>query len=510
MTSVKQKVFLIILDGYGLREAADGNAVKLAKTPFLHEILDREMQASLSASGLDVGLPAGLMGNSEVGHLNLGAGRIVYQEITRIDRSIETGEFFDNPVLRASAEHAHRNGTAWHLMGLVSDGGVHSSLEHLYALLELARKMGLERVYLHALTDGRDTSPRSGVGFLKQVDARMRELKVGRIATVCGRYWGMDRDKRWERVERAYRMLTEGEGLRFPSAPEAVEDSYRRKVTDEFIEPSVIVEDGRPVATISDGDAVLFFNFRSDRAREITWALTEPEFPHFSQQRLNLHYTTMTLYHADLKLPVVFPHHRIRNVLGEVLSEAGLRRFRIAETEKYAHVTFFFNGGEENPFKGEERLLINSPKVPTYDLQPEMSAPEVAERALEALDRDYAFVLLNFANPDMVGHTGVLDAAIKALETLDPLVHRLVDKALGKGYAVLMTSDHGNCELMIEPDGEPNTAHTTNRVPLALLLPDGTRPELRQGGILADVAPTTLRLMGLPQPPEMEGQSLMD
>ncbi len=506
---IKSKVFLLILDGYGHRHELKGNAVKLAKTPYLDELFPEPPQATLSASGRSVGLPKGLMGNSEVGHLNLGAGRIVYQDITRIDKSIENGEFFQNPVLIKSIEYAKKNGKAWHLIGLVSDGGVHSSLEHLYALLEMAKQQDLKRVYLHALMDGRDTSPYEGVHFIWQVEQRMHNIGAGKIASICGRYWGMDRDRRWERIEHAYRMLTAGEGIKFPSAVEAVEDSYHRDVTDEFIEPSIITNNGKPLATINDGDAVMFFNFRSDRAREITWALIDEKFEHFPRKKLNLHYTTMTEYHADLTLPIAFMPQRLEKILGEVISSAGLKQFRTAESEKYAHVTYFFNGGIEAPLPNEDRLLVASPNVATYDLQPEMSAPGVAKYALENLDENYAFFLLNFANPDMVGHTGVLEAAIKALETLDPLVKQMIEKAQRNGYAVLMTADHGNCEQMIDDEDRPHTAHTTNRVPLALLMPDGSRPALRQNGILADIAPTLLELLGIEQPDEMTGKSLI-
>jgi len=509
MIKSTKKAFLLILDGYGLRESSEANAVKLANTPFLHEILPDQPQATLSSSGADVGLPDGMMGNSEVGHLNIGAGRIFYQVSTRISRAIQTGEFFTNPMIEASLAHVAKNNSAWHLFGLVSDGGVHSMLEHLYALLELARRRGIRQVYLHALTDGRDTPPHSGKEFISRVEAKMRELGVGKIATVSGRFYGMDRDNRWPRIEKCYRLMVEAEGLKFNSAAEAVADSYRREVTDEFIESSVIMEDGKPVATIKDGDAIFFFNFRADRARQMIQALTVADFPHFTRRHLDLHYATMTQYHADYSHCVAFPPVKLYNILGEVISDAGLHQFRLAETEKYAHVTFFFNGGNEVPYPGEERVLIPSPKVTTYDLQPGMSAPTVAERALQALDGEYDFILLNFANPDMVGHTGVLAAAISALETLDPLVQQLVAKAQARGYSLIITADHGNCEQMVADNGEPHTSHTTNRVPLALFMPDGSRPKLRQDGMLADLAPTILKLMKMPQPPEMEGQSLL-
>ena len=523
------KVFLIILDGFGLREETDANAVKLSNTPFLQGLASHYSTTAISASGLDVGLPAGLMGNSEVGHLNIGAGRIVYQYITRIDRAIRTEEIFNNETLLQSVRHANKKSNAWHLIGLVSDGGVHSSIKHLFVLLEAARREGVERVYLHAFMDGRDTPPHSGLEYLRQVEAKMHELGVGKIATVCGRYWGMDRDRNWERIEKAYRMLTEGKGRHFHSAVEAVQWAYDHKETDEFIEPSVIVdknvqlEPDHPVepghlaiGTITDGDSVFLFNFRADRAREITRALTKTTFRFFPRERLNLYFATMTQYHKDMTFLAGFPPVNHYNVLGEVISNAGLKQFRIAETEKYAHVTYFFNGGWEKPFPLEDRLLLPSPKVSTYDLQPQMSAPEVTAGALDALDKDYSFILLNFANPDMVGHTGNLEAVILALQALDPLVEQLVKKASDRGYATLIMADHGNCEKMLDdapPDNptkrEPHTAHTTNPVPLTVIMPDGSHPKLREGGILADIAPTVLQLMRISQPPEMTGKRLI-
>lgn len=502
------KVFLLILDGYGIGEEAKGNAVKLANTPFLLDMIKRWSNTCLIASGRNVGLPAGQMGNSEVGHLNLGAGRIVYQDITRIDKAIEDGEFFTNQAIVESLNHAKSNGTAWHLIGLVSDGGVHSDLDHLYSLLETAKEEGINKVYLHALTDGRDTSPNSGEDFIRQVESRMTEIGVGRIASVCGRYWAMDRDHRWQRIERAYRMLVYGEGLRYKTAVEAVSDSYKRGVTDEFVEPSVVMENDKPVAVINDGDALFFFNFRADRAREISIALNADDFYHFDIKPLNLHYTTMTKYREDFEFPVAFGPSHLENILGKVLSDVGLKQFRIAETEKYAHVTFFFNGGDEKPFKGEDRVLIASPHVPTYDLQPEMSAAGVVERGLKAFDEDYSFILLNFANPDMVGHTGIQQAAIQALEALDPLVKSLVEKANIAGYTIFITADHGNCEQMIDDEGKVYTAHTTNPVPFVAIMSDGSLPRLRSDGILGDVAPTILEVLGIPQPTEMTGRSL--
>lgn len=504
-----KRLFLVILDGFGYRPESEGNAVKLAKMPFFNSINEEWRGTLISATGKDVGLPDGLMGNSEVGHLNIGAGRIVYQEISRIDKAIEDGSFFVNPVISGSINHAKQNGSNLHLIGLVSDGGVHSSLEHLHALLRAAKDRDLDRVYIHAITDGRDTPPHSGAEFITQVEDMTRETGIGAIATVCGRYWAMDRDKRWDRVERAYRLYSSGEGLKFRTAVEAVENSYKRGITDEFIEPSLIDNQGAP-PVFRDRDAVFFWNFRADRTRELTLAFTDKRFSEFRVNDLDLHYSTLTKYRDDFDLPAAFLPERMQNILGEVLESKGLRQFRIAETEKYAHATYFFNGGIEIPFAHEERKLVHSPKVATYDMQPEMSAPEVAEHALDALDKDYTFIFLNFANPDMIGHTGMLEAAIRALETVDKLLKTIVEKALLKEYAVIITSDHGNCELMIDTDGEPHTAHTTNKVPLILLTPDGWKPALRSGGILADVAPTVLHLLGMDQPVEMTGRTLVN
>jgi len=502
------KVFFLILDGYGLRESSDGNAVKLANTPFLHSMFERWPWTKLSASGRDVGLPAGQMGNSEVGHLNLGAGRIIFQEITRIDRSIETEEFFKKNALIDATDYTERYGVAWHLMGLVSDGGVHSSIEHLFALLELARRRGRKRVFIHCFMDGRDTPPQSGIKYIRALEEKIKEIGVGKIATVIGRYWAMDRDKRWDRVEKAYNAMVFGEGLQFKSAEEAVEDSYRRGITDEFIEPSIIMHGERPMVRMRYGDGMMFFNFRADRARELTRALADPSFREFLRKPLDPHFTTMTRYSEDFHYPVVFPPRALDNILAQVLADNDIKQFRIAETEKYAHVTYFFNGGEENPFKGEHRVLVASPKVATYDMQPEMSASDVADRTLDALDEDYSFVLLNFANPDMVGHTGSLPAVIKALEKLDPLVRSLIEKAQANGFVTLIAADHGNCEQMFDDNGGPFTAHTTNLVPFIVVKPDNGKVELKEQGILADVAPTILQIMGLPQPTEMDGKSL--
>ncbi len=504
----QNRVFLMILDGFGLRQETQANAVKLANTPFLKGMYERWAWTSLNAIGRAVGLPEGLMGNSEVGHLNLGAGRIVNQEINRINLAIENGSFNTKPELLDSIKHAKTNGGVWHLIGLVSDGGVHSSLDHLYALLRLTKSEGLDKVYIHALMDGRDASPHGGRKYIRQVEEQIQAIGVGQIATMVGRYWGMDRDTRWERVERAYKMLIEGIGNRYHTPSDAIEDSYLRAVTDEFLEPAIILNGDDQPHLIKPDDSVFFFNFRADRAREITLALMNSDEAKFPHRDLNLHLTTLTHYRDDFASPVVFKPVPLKNILGEVLSNRGLKQFRTAETEKYAHVTYFFNGGRNDPFPGEEQHLEPSPRVATYDMQPEMSAPKVAEAALAALDEDFSFMLLNFANPDMVGHTGILRAAIQALEALDPLVRNIVKKAQSQGFTVMITADHGNCELMATDEG-PHTAHTTNRVPLVMIPPDDSKPALRDDGILGDVAPTVLEIMGIPQPPEMTAKSLL-
>ncbi len=504
-----RKAFLLILDGYGLRDKIEGNGPKLAETPFLHSMFDRWPWTKLSASGRDVGLPVGLMGNSEVGHLNLGAGRVVFQEITRIDHSIETGEFYTKAALIDATNYTERYGVAWHLMGLVSDGGVHSTMEHLYALLKLAKKRGRKRVFIHCFMDGRDTPPQSGINYIRALQAKIAEIGVGKIATVTGRYWAMDRDKNWNRIEKAYKAMVFGEGIQFKSAEEAVLDSYRRGITDEFIEPSIIMKGEKPTVRMRIGDGMMFFNFRADRARELTRALADPSFREFLRKPLDPHFTTMTRYSEDFNYPVVFPPRALDKILAQVLAEHNLTQFRIAETEKYAHVTYFFNGGEEEPVKGEHRVLVASPKVATYDLQPEMSAADVASRAMEALGDDYSFILLNFANPDMVGHTGSLSAVLRALKALDPLVEKLVGRAKACGFTTFITADHGNCEQMIADDGSPHTSHTTNLVPFLVVTPDDAQVKLRDGGVLADVAPTILNILDIPQPSEMDGKPLI-
>ena len=501
----KTPTTLIIMDGFGLSDAADGNAVKAAATPRLDEFFREFAHTTLQASGLDVGLPAGQMGNSEVGHTNIGAGRVVFQDLPRITKSIADGDFFRNPAYCHAMDACLEKGTSLHLMGLLSDGGVHSHLDHLFALLQMAKDKGLTKVYIHAFLDGRDVSPTSGAGFVAQTVEKCREVGVGKIATVMGRYYAMDRDKRWDRVEMAYDAMVYGEGSTFNPVPvAAVKDSYAAGVTDEFVEPVVCDRDG----TISDNDSVIFFNFRPDRAREITRTLVDPDFDGFTRQIFPLTFVCNTEYDASMpNVEVAFPRTSVRNGLGEYLSQMGMTQLRIAETEKYAHVTFFFNGGSETVFPGEDRVLVPSPKVATYDLQPEMSAYEVCDKCVERIESGaYDVIILNFANCDMVGHTGVFDAAVKAVETVDTCVGKVVDATLKMGGIAMITADHGNAEQMTEPDGSPMTAHTTNPVPFILC---GAGTELRQGGRLADIAPTMLDVMGLACPAEMDGTSLI-
>ena len=502
---MKKPLALIILDGFGYNPSDYGNAIRAAKTPNLDKLFATCPHTLIGASGMDVGLPDGQMGNSEVGHTNIGAGRVVYQELTRITKSISDGDFFQNEALCGAVENCKKNGTALHLMGLLSDGGVHSHLDHLFALLQMAKDKGLTKVYIHAFLDGRDVSPTSGADFVAQTVEKCREVGVGKIATVMGRYYAMDRDKRWDRVEMAYDAMVYGEGSTFNPVPvAAVKDSYAAGVTDEFVEPVVCDRDG----TISDNDSVIFFNFRPDRAREITRTLVDPDFDGFTRQIFPLTFVCNTEYDASMpNVEVAFPRTSVRNGLGEYLSQMGMTQLRIAETEKYAHVTFFFNGGSETVFPGEDRVLVPSPKVATYDLQPEMSAHEVTDKCVERIESGaYDVIILNFANCDMVGHTGVFDAAVKAVETVDTCVGKVVDATLKMGGIAMITADHGNAEQMTEPDGSPMTAHTTNPVPFILC---GAGTELRQGGRLADIAPTMLDVMGLACPAEMDGTSLI-
>ncbi|MGI6285834.1 2,3-bisphosphoglycerate-independent phosphoglycerate mutase [Neomoorella humiferrea] len=503
-------LMLMILDGFGLGHPGEGNAITRGNLPNYRRLIHTYPHTRLKASGEAVGLPAGQMGNSEVGHLNIGAGRIVYQELTRISKAIKDGTFFTNEVLLKAVRGAKERGGALHLMGLVSDGGVHSHLEHLYALLELAQREGMERVYIHAFLDGRDVPPASAAGYLRQVEEECRRRGIGAIATIMGRYYAMDRDRRWERTEKAYRALVVGEGQQFPSAATAIQASYDRDVTDEFVEPSVITRLGQPVARICNGDSVIFFNFRADRARQLTRAFVDRDFEPFARPggRLEIDFVCLTQYDVTIPAPVAFPPQVLTNVLGEVIANNGLKQLRIAETEKYAHVTFFFNGGVEEPFPGEDRLLIPSPKVATYDQKPSMSAREVTDAVLERLDK-YDFIVLNFANPDMVGHTGDLNAAIAAVETVDECLGRIAAAMEERRAPLLVTADHGNAEEMLEPNGEPHTAHTSNLVPF-ILVDAGYRDAALREGALEDVAPTVLDILGLPQPAEMTGKSLIE
>ena len=501
----KTPTTLIIMDGFGMSASDAGNAVHAARTPRLDQFFQEFAHTELSASGLDVGLPDGQMGNSEVGHTNIGGGRVVYQDLPRITRSIEDGSFFENPAYCAAMDACKAKGSTLHLYGLLSDGGVHSHNTHLWALLRMAKQRGVEKVYIHAFLDGRDVSPTSGKGFVAETVEKCAEIGVGKIATVMGRYYAMDRDKRWDRVEQAYDAMVYGESaVSNPDPTAAVKASYAAGVTDEFVEPVVCDSEG----TISDNDSVIFFNFRPDRAREITRTLVDPAFDGFTRQFFPVTFVCNTEYDATMpNVQVAYPRNTVKNGLGEYLSQMGLTQLRIAETEKYAHVTFFFNGGSETVFPGEDRVLVPSPKVATYDLQPEMSAPEVCAKCVERIESGaYDVVILNFANCDMVGHTGVFDAAVKAVETVDECVGRVVDATLKMGGIAMITADHGNAEQMTEPDGSPMTAHTTNLVPFILC---GAGTELRTDGRLADIAPTILDVMGLACPPEMDGKTLI-
>ena len=506
-------VILIVLDGFGINRDPEGNAVAAAKAPLFECLLRDHPRTQLQASGESVGLPEGQMGNSEVGHLNLGAGRIVYQDITRITKSIRDGDFAKNPVLLSALDTVRKNRVTLHLMGLLSDGGVHSHLDHILALFDLAKEQGIAKVVFHAFLDGRDTPPSSALQYITKLEEHLAALGIGRIASVSGRYYAMDRDKRWERVQKAYDALVLGEGIRKYSAEEAVKDSYEHQRTDEFVLPAVLLKDknSAPVGTMKDGDVVIFCNFRSDRAREITRALTDPAFDGFRRRffpRLGA-FVCLTTYDETLGLPVAYPPVRLTHILGEVLSAHGVRQLRIAETEKYAHVTFFFNGGEEPPYPLEDRVLVPSPRdVATNDLKPEMSAREVTDEVVQRIRSGaYGFILINYANPDMVGHTGVLEAAVKAIEVLDECLGRVLTAAQETGGRVLITSDHGNLEVMKDHlTGQPHTAHTTDPVPFIVV---GEQAALREGGSLADVAPTVLRLLGIEQPREMTGRSLI-
>lgn len=506
---------LLILDGFGYRKEKEGNAIKTDGVANIKALWDSYPHTLLQASGMDVGLPAGQMGNSEVGHLNIGAGRIVYQEFTRISKSIDDGEFFQNPAFLGAVENCKKHDSALHLMGLCSDGGVHSHLTHLYALLKLAKDHGLEKVYVHCFMDGRDVPPTSGKGYVEQVDAKLKELGVGRIATVMGRYYAMDRDNRFERVEKAYAALTYGEGLTASSAAEAMQQSYDAGVTDEFVVPTVVLTDGKPAATIQAQDSVIFYNFRPDRAREISRAYIFEDFDGFERKNgfFPLYYVSMTQYDKTFEghLQIAFKPQSMHNTLGEYLAKMGKTQLRIAETEKYAHVTFFFNGGVEAPNEGEDRALIASPKVATYDLKPEMSAYEVTDEAVRRIESGkYDVMILNFANCDMVGHTGVMDAAVAAVHAVDSCVRMVVEAIQKTGGRCIITADHGNAEYMWDEKAQvPFTAHTTNPVPCILVDDSRKSVELREGGRLCDLAPTLLDLMELPVPQEMTGKTLI-
>ncbi|MGA6992657.1 MAG: 2,3-bisphosphoglycerate-independent phosphoglycerate mutase [Candidatus Deferrimicrobiaceae bacterium] len=509
---MKQRfVALVVLDGWGCGKETEANAVALANTPFFDRLWAEFPRTLIHASEERVGLPAGQMGNSEVGHLNLGAGRVVYQDIVRISKSIRDGEFARNPVICHAMDTARENGKALHLVGLLSDGGVHSLPAHLYALLEMAKDRGLSRVFVHPFLDGRDTPPTSGLHHLRDLLAKMEEIGLGRVATVGGRYFAMDRDNRWDRIERAFRAMVRSDGNESSDPVAAVSRSYEAGKTDEFIEPVVIRQDGRPVGPISEGDSVLFFNFRADRARQLTRALTQEDFDRFPRpERLGLSFACMTPYDETFSLPVAFPAQPRNNLLADAFASRGIRNLRIAETEKYAHVTYFFNGGVEKVFPGETRILVPSPSVPTYDLQPDMSAYEVAERAVaEVGSGRHDVLILNFANGDMVGHTGILSAAIRAIEAVDENLRRVVETIWEVGGVALVTADHGNAEQMVDPDtGRPHTAHTTNPVPLILADPQGRGMTLRSDRALEDIAPTILTMLGISAPAEMTGEDI--
>ena len=510
---MKDKVtMLMILDGFGDNPNKDGNAIKLANTPNIDKLMKKYPNTDIYTSGKYVGLPDGQMGNSEVGHTNIGAGRIVYQELTRITKSIEDGDFFSNPEFIAAIENCKKHNSKLHILGLVSDGGVHSHIRHLYGLLEMAKRRDFENVYVHCFLDGRDTPPASAEGYIAKLQDKMKEKGIGKIASISGRFYAMDRDKRWQRIQKCYDALVNGEGLKAGTAIKAIEDSYQKEVFDEFVEPTVICNGEEPVAKIEENDSVIFFNFRPDRAREITRTLVDTNFNEFETKKMDLYFVCFTNYDETMpNVHIAFKKEVLHNTFGEVVSKAGLTQLRIAETEKYAHVTFFFNGGEEKQYPGEDRILVPSPKVETYDQKPEMSAYEVTDKVVEAIQSDkYDVVILNFANTDMVGHTGSLPAAIKAVEAVDECVGKIVKIIEEKKGNLIITADHGNAEQMIDyATGEPHTAHTTNPVPIILITEDQTI-KLKENGKLADLAPTMLDLMGIEKPEEMTGESLLE
>lgn len=504
-----KRVMLVILDGWGLGKVPAADAIRHAKTPFVSSLYSRYPNTTLTTCGEAVGLPEGQMGNSEVGHLNLGAGRIVYQELQRINVAIRNGSFAKNETLLNAIRYAKENNKPLHLLGLLSDGGVHSHIRHLQAILDVCKEEALTHVFIHAFTDGRDCDPKSGLGFLGDLQNYLKNT-VGKIASVCGRYYAMDRDKRWERIKLAYDALVNGQGEKATDVLAAVKNAYKKNITDEFIKPIVLVdEDQQPLAVIKEGDAVICFNFRTDRCREITQVLTQMDLPEQGMKKLSLHYSTMTEYDKTYQnIHIIFETDNLNNTLGEILQNHGLKQIRIAETEKYPHVTFFFSGGREQPFEGEKRIMIASPKVATYDLKPEMSAPEVTEALLpEIQNRSADFICLNYANADMVGHTGIWDAAIKAVETVDGCVEKVVTAGLQNGYTIFLTADHGNSDYMINEDGTPNTAHTLNPVPFFII--DNTWKGTLRAGKLGDIAPTILTMMQLPLPAEMTGEILI-
>ncbi|MED1824155.1 2,3-bisphosphoglycerate-independent phosphoglycerate mutase [Brevibacillus agri] len=511
MAQRPKPVALLILDGFALRSETYGNAVAQANKPNFDRFWNEYPHATLEASGLAVGLPEGQMGNSEVGHLNIGAGRVVYQDLTRITKSIREGAFFENETLVAAFEHAKQNNKQLHLFGLLSDGGVHSHIEHLYAILELAKRQDFDRVYIHGFLDGRDVSPDSAVGYIEQLQAKIAEIGVGKIATVQGRYYAMDRDKRWERIEKAYRAMVYADAPAYRDPIQAVKESYEKSIMDEFVMPTVIVgDDDKPVAKIESGDSIIFYNFRPDRAIQISQAFTNEDFRGFDRgegRPRDLHFVCLTHFSETVNGYVAYKPSNLDNTLGEVLSQHGLKQLRIAETEKYPHVTFFFSGGREQEFPGETRILIPSPKVATYDLQPEMSAPELTDAVVAEIEAEnFDAIILNFANCDMVGHSGKMEPTIKAVETVDACLGRVVDAILAKGGVAVITADHGNADLMLDEEGRPITSHSTYPVPVIVTK---AGEKLREDGILADLAPTVLDLLGAEQPAEMTGKSLL-
>jgi 2,3-bisphosphoglycerate-independent phosphoglycerate mutase len=505
---MSKKVILVIMDGWGLGKVPLSDAIQQANVPFVSSLYNKYPHSTLITCGEEVGLPEGQMGNSEVGHLNLGAGRIVYQELQRINVAVRDGELANNKILLDAIQYAKENNKPLHLLGLVSDGGVHAHTSHLKALCDICKTQGLTEVYIHAFTDGRDTDPKSGLAYIENVEAYLKN-SVGKIATICGRYYAMDRDKRWERVQLAYDALVNAKGPTANTAAEAIKENYAKDITDEFIKPTIIIENGAPIATIQSGDAVLCFNFRTDRCREITEVLSQKDFPEQGMKKLDLHYTTITKYDETFKnVSVIFENDNLVNTLGDVLAQNHKKQIRIAETEKYPHVTFFFSGGREVPFEGESRIMAPSPNVATYDLQPEMSAQELTDKLLPEINAGNPdFICLNFANADMVGHTGIFSAVVKAVETVDGCVKKIVTAGLNNGYTIFLTADHGNADYMINEDGSPNTAHTTNLVPFFII--DKEWKGSIHPGKLGDIAPTILTMMDVAIPKEMTGKVLI-